>query len=118
MDQITLGQIGLTITFFAGIISAGGILYSWIKKRLDKLFEKQLEAFDLRIKTLEDRVEAVDMENCKNYLVSFLSDIDKGKHPDEIEMERFYEQYSHYESHGGNSYIKHKVEKLKKDGKL
>ena len=58
------------------------------------------------------------MQACKNYLVSFLSDVEKDELTDEIERERFWEQYQHYTEHGGNSYIKRKVEKLKSEGKL
>jgi len=118
MESITLGQLGTTIAFLAGIIAASGVIYSWLKKRLNALFAKQLEAFDMRMKALEGRIAVVDLESCKNYLVSFLSDVERGKRPDEIELERFCEQYQHYQNSGGNSYIKAKVEKLKKEGKL
>ena len=37
---------------------------------------------------------------------------------DEIERERFWEQYEHYVKCGGNSYIQRKVENLKQAGKL
>lgn len=58
------------------------------------------------------------MQACKNYLVSFLSDVEKNHPIDETERERFWEQYQHYTEHGGNSYIKRKVEHLQSEGKL
>ena len=58
------------------------------------------------------------MENCKNFLVSFLARCDRGEYIDEIEKERFWEQYEHYRELGGNAYIGNKVESLRKEGKL
>ena len=58
------------------------------------------------------------MENCKNYLVTFLAACERGQAHDEIELERFHEQLSHYQAIGGNSYIKDKVMKLQNAGKL
>jgi hypothetical protein len=51
-------------------------------------------------------------------LVRSLGDIDKGNPMDEIEKERLWEQYEHYQKIGGNSYIKRKIEQLQNDGKL
>ena len=118
MEQITIGQIGLFLTFVAGIITAFGVIYKWLKKFLDKLFAAQLKDIDERIKAVEKRVEAVDQEACKNYLVTLLSDVERGKTLDEIEKERFYEEYEHYIKHGGNSYIKSKVERMKNENKI
>lgn len=118
MDSITIGQIGLFLTFIAGLITAFATIYRWLKKWLDKLFAAQLKDIDDRIKSVEKRVDAVDQEACKNYLVTLLSDAERGKPLDEIEKERFYEQYEHYVKNGGNSYIKSKVERLKAENKI
>ena len=118
MENITLGQIALVAAFLVGLIGSCVTIYHYIKKALNKLFAEQLKAIDKRMDDLDNRVDAVDSNSCKNYLVTFLSDVEKGKAIDEIETERFYEQYEHYIKCGGNSYIKHKVEKLKADGKL
>lgn len=118
MENVTLGQIAALFSFLAGLIGACVTIYHYIKKALNDLFNKQLEAIDKRMDDLDKRVDAVDLNSCKNYLVAFLSDIEKGETIDEIEMERFCEQYEHYTKHGGNSYIKHKIEKLKSEGKL
>ncbi len=117
-EQITLGQIAAAFLFISGLIVACGTIYHFIKKALNKLFEGQIQEFDKRMNTLEKRIDRVDLESCKNYLVNFLSDVERGKELDEIELERFYEEYEHYIDAGGNSYIKHKVEKLKSEGKL
>ena len=117
-EQITLGQIAVALAFVAGLIAACGTIYHFIKKALNKLFEGQIKAFDDRMTALEKRVDRNNLESCKNYLVYFLSDVEHGKEVDEIELARFYEEYKFYIDAGGNSYIKHKVEKLEAEGKL
>jgi hypothetical protein len=58
------------------------------------------------------------MDNAKNYIVPFLARVERGEPVDNIEVERFHEEYKYYRDHDGNSYIKSRVEKLQKDGKL
>lgn len=111
MENVTLGQIAEVFAFFAALIASCGVIYHFIKKALNKLFAEQLEA-------INKRVDTIDLNACKNYLVMFLSNVERGEKIDEIELERFYEQYEYYTNHKGNSYIKHKVEKLKQEGKL
>ena len=67
---------------------------------------------------MRGEVKEVDMNACKNFLVRSLGDIEKGVPLDEIEKERLWEQYEHYQKIGGNSYIKRKVEHLQEQGKL
>ena len=58
------------------------------------------------------------MATSKNFLVAKIAEVDKGNKLDEIEKERFWEQYEHYSKIGGNSYIQRKVDELKESGKL
>lgn len=107
MEQITLGDIA---TWAAFIVALGGSVAAIIKG-VGKAVEKLLEP-------VKKQIRDVDLENCKNYLVTFLAAVERGQEHDEIELERFHEQLSHYQSIGGNSYIKAKVDKLMKEGKL
>ena len=107
MEQITLGQIASWAAF---VVALGGSVAAIIKG-VQKVVEKLLEP-------IQKRLDAVDLENCKNYLVTFLAGVERGQEHDEIELERFHEQLGHYQQIGGNSYIKSKVEKLQKEGKL
>lgn len=118
MSQITLEQVALAVTFLVGLITGIGQLNKHLKAWIAQSLKNQLDNITVEIKTLHDRIDEVDMETCKNYLVTFLSDVEKGHLIDEIERERFWEQYQHYVKHGGNSYVKHKVEKLQSEGKL
>ena len=125
MEQITLGQIGLAITFLVGLITGINYLIKQVKKWIEDLQDKiskslsdQFESFDKKIDDLKQQVDDIDMETTKNFLVSMLSDLEKGIVWDDIETERFWEQYEHYTAKGGNTYIKTRVDKLKEKGIL
>ena len=107
MEQITLGDIA---TWAAFVVALGGSVAAIIRG-VGKAVEKLLEP-------VKKQIRDVDLENCKNYLVTFLAAVERGQEHDEIELERFHEQLGHYQQIGGNSYIKSKVEKLQKEGKL
>ena len=106
-EEITLGQVGAFIVYLAGLAGAVTGIYQLIKKLMKALFKDQNAA-----------IESIDRENCKNYLVSFLARVERGDPYDEIELERFHEQYEHYRNIHGNSYISSKVTKLQNAGKL
>lgn len=118
MDKITLGQIAVVVASLAAFITGLGVLYGKLKTWLTKLFKEQLDPISKSIEKVEKRIDDVDLESTKNYLVSFLSKVEQGTNVDEIERERFWEMYNHYSKVGGNSYIKHKVEKLEAAKKL
>ena len=111
MESITLGQIGLAVTYLVGLIS--GIAY--LKKHLKDWIAGSLKE---ELDSLGNQIKEVDMNATKNFLVARLSDIEQDQPMNEIEAERFWEQYEHYHKIGGNSYIDQKVEKLKISGKL
>lgn len=100
MQNITLGDIA---TWAAFIVALGGSVAAIIKG-VQKVVEKLLLPLSL--------------DNAKNYLVPFLSKVERGEPVDEIELERFHEEFTFYTNHGGNSYIKSRVAKLQKEGKL
>ena len=100
MEQITLGDIASWAAF---IVALGGSVAAIIKG-VKKVMEKLLLPLSL--------------DNAKNYLVPFLSKVERGEPVDEIELERFHEEFTFYVDHGGNSYIKSRVSKLQKEGKL
>lgn len=118
MKDITLEQIGLAVAFLVALITGVLYLIKQLKTLMKQLLKEQLDSIDERLDDLKDRLDEVDMQSCKNYLVTYLSNVEQGKTIEEIERERFWEQYQHYTKTGGNSYIKHKVEKMVSEGKL
>lgn len=140
MENITLGQIAVAIAFIAALITGGIKIKDTVKKWIENLLKgkfDELEKADREniasinksigeIKTqvgdLKNDINRVDLENCKNYLVTFLAENeklgDRGEQKSEMELQRFWEEYEHYEQHGGNSYIHEKVQKQKSKGYL
>ena len=100
MENITLGDIESWLKFlvaFGGSISA---IIIGVKKVVAKL------------------LVPYGLDNAKNYIVPFIAKLERGEPISEIELERFHEEYGYYIDHGGNSYIKERVKKLEKEGKL
>ena len=111
IQNITLGEIAVALSFLVGFFGGIGYFYKNIKKWLEKIIGEQFAPFN-------EQIKQVDMESCKNYLVRCLGDFEHGNPLSDVEQERFWEEYQHYLRIGGNSYIERRVEKLKLDGKL
>ena len=107
MENITLGTIATYVAFLVALI--GGV--EFLLARFNKLFDNKL-------KPINGRLNDIELSSDKNFIVRFLADIEQGNAVDDVEKERFYEIYQRYIELGGNSYIKHKVDKLEKEGKL
>ena len=118
MEGITLGNIAVALALIAGIITSVSAIAKHFKKLIEKTLSSQFEDLKKGQKETLDKINEVDREACKNYLVVFLSGVEKGAAVDEIERERFYEEFAHYKKIGGNSYIARKVEPLHGEGKL
>lgn len=118
MGDMTINQLATDLTLIAGIIAALMSMYAIAKKWFTKVFAAQTKSILQRINDLENKIEQNGNEACKNYLVHYLSSVERGIIVDHVETERFYEEYDYYIKHGGNSYVKAKVDKLKKEGKL
>lgn len=118
MENITIGELSLGIAFLVSLISGGLFLHGQLKKYIGSQLKDEFQGINDRLDHIDGRLDVVDMEACKNYLVQFLSRVERDIAVDEIERERFYEQFAHYEKMGGNSYIKQKVNKLQAEGKL
>lgn len=104
MDNITISQIRDILKF---IVEFSGLLVT-IVVAIKKVLEKQL-------KSIYEKVDNLDLNNCKNFLVRFLSDIERAQRIDEVEFKRAHDVYDHYKDDlHGNSYIKDKREKLMK----
>lgn len=140
VEQISIGQIAVCVTFVLGFIGSIGklkkILSDWttkqvtpllngvkdsFKKDLDDVktsFNDDLASLRKEVNELKAQADRQDMENVKNYLVLFLADIDRGIKPNEIELARFNEEMKYYEKKGGNSYVHVTYDRLRTEGKL
>ena len=118
MEGWTLKEIAVGLALVVGIISSSAYLNKGLKTWIAHQLEITLKPFKDDLETVKDNITRVDMESCKNYLARCLADYERGKEISESEKERFWENYEHYLQNGGNSYIKHKVDKLIKEGRL
>lgn len=118
MEGITIEQIGAFVAFLAAFVGGVAYLRGELIKWLRDALKSEFEGIYKKIDETNAKIDRVDTESCKNYLVRCLTDYERNKEIPEIERERFWEQYEHYISTGHNSYIKRKVEQLKADGIL
>lgn len=118
MEDITIGQVGAALAFIVGFFGGVAYLKNVLKGILSSVVKQELEPMRKQMDEMQQKIDRVDMESCKNFLVRCLSELERGESISETERERFWEQYEHYIEKGHNSYIKSKVEQLRKQGKL
>ena len=118
MENLTFGDVSSALTLLACFIGSVTVLHKKLKKWLSDLLEDQFDVINKEIQSLQSRLDNVDMESCKNFLVRCIADFENGENISETELERFWEQYEYYSTHGGNTYIAKKVQKLEQDGKI
>ena len=118
MENITIGQIAVAVAFVVALIGGVSSLKKLITKGIEDALKEKFDGIEKSQKEILKRLDMVDLENCKNYLITFLSEVARGEMKDEIEIKRFWEELEHYYKIGGNSYIKTKVEQLRAVNKL
>lgn len=85
----------------ASFLTAIGIIIASLKKIINNT-----------ISPINETVKQIDKNQCQNYLVNFLANIENDVPMKEYQYERAWDIYDHYIKLGGNSYIKDKWEKL------
>lgn len=118
MESLTLEQLAAAITFIVGLISGVGFISAKTKTWIKQSMTEQFITIENRLNALDKRLDQVDLEACKNYLVQQMSSIERGNELDDFEKQRFYEEYEHYQKLGGNSYIRRKKEELEQSNRL
>ena len=127
MQGITLGQTGEFILWMVAIIGGLLVLYKYLKDAIKKILEKEFDSLKKDINDLKtqvtdsdaalgDKIDALEMQTCKNFIVRYLGDVERGAMIGEVEKERFAEEYDYYINHKGNSYIKSWYGRLKDKG--
>lgn len=118
MENITIGYIVGGVVLIAGFIAGVRELKKSVKDWITNLLKESFDSLNAKLTTMQEKIDDVDMSTCKNFLVARLAEIERGHQLDEIERERFWEQYEHYLKIGGNTYIQRKVEQFKAEGKI
>lgn len=119
VQNLTLLDISVIVLFIVGLIRGVQELKKSIKEFLQKLLKDQFKEVNNKLDGMQETITKLDTQECKNFLVRYLSDVERGDLIYESEQRRFWEEYDHYinDLHE-NSYIKEWVARLKKEGKL
>lgn len=119
MEQITIGQIFSIFAVLAGAIGSIGIVvgaivkfWKWVnKKEMNPILEeinKLSSKMDNNYKNLNEKIDQLEISQCKDAIIDFISDVKSGKNVSAKE-ERAYEAYDKYTNvYHQNSYI-HKL---------
>ena len=118
MDGWTIGAIVAGLGVILTLISSLKKMDEHLKSYVRSAMKEETEDIKRDLSGLKTQLNKVDLESCKNYLVTQISAIDRGEHMTDTQAERFWEQFEHYKQTGGNSYIKHKVETMQQEGKI
>lgn len=119
MDKISVVIISIA-TFLNALITIATFI-SKVKKpvdnAVDKKFTEALKPINDKLGIIDDRIDKLDKNQCKNYLTEFLEDIRNGIPKSDIQIQRATEVYDHYinDLHL-NTYIHDSWEKLMKGG--
>lgn len=111
MEAITVGEILKWIGIVAGAIGSIGVIMKTVSNWLNK-------SLGAAIKPLESKIDNIDMNVCKNYVIEYLGEEMRGVNHTDTETRLFWDNYDRYIARGGNSYVKETVERLKKEGKI
>jgi len=119
VKNLTLLDISVVVLFIVGLIRGVQELKKSIKEFLEKLLADQFKEVNDKLDGMQTTIIKLDTQECKNFLVRYLADVERGDYIYESEQQRFWEEYDHYiDDLHENSYIKEWVARLKKEGKL
>lgn len=113
MEQLTVGQLAAAITFIVALITGIKYLNKTIKEWINSALNDRFKTLEKKIDDHDNKLSKLDIDECKNYIILFISKVSNGETIEDIELQRFYDLYKHYLDKGENSYIKSKVEELK-----
>ena len=118
IENITLGMFSTGMIFLIGLGIGLKSIYSGFKQGVANLLDDKFNEINEKIDNLDNKLNEVELASCKNYIVPYLADMERGIIPDEIEQQRFWDAYDTYKERGGNSYIHDRVNKLAREGKI
>ena len=107
-------EIVLTI---AGFLNAISVIINCVinaKKPAEKAIQKKLSEI---LEPLDNNIKKIDKNECMNFLVNFLADVENGIEKDDVQTKRACEVYDHYvKDLHGNSYIHDKWTRVMIEG--
>lgn len=119
VKNLTLLDFSVIVLFIVGLIRGVQELKKSIKEFLQALLKDQFKEVNDKLDGMQSTIIKLDTQECKNFLVRYLADVERGDYIYESEQQRFWEEYDHYiDDLHENSYIKEWVARLKAEGKL
>lgn len=119
IESLTVGEILTGIGVLGALIAAAFGIYKYFKKAVEKVLEEQFKSIKERLDEIDKIIKEKDIDACKDFLVRFLSDIERGADISEMERQRFSERYNQYiNKYQQNGYIQDKANKLREKGLL
>lgn len=96
-------EIATIIISIATVLNAVLVIMNFVEKIkkpvdnvMDKKFQVALEPINDKLNTIDNRIDKIDKNECKNYLTEFLEDIKNGVPKSDIQIQRATEVYDHY----------------------
>lgn len=108
----------------AGFLNAISVIINCVinaKKPAEKAIQKKLseilEPLDNKMDDTNKYIKKIDKNECMNFLVNFLADVENGDEKDDVQTKRACEVYDHYvKDLQGNSYIHDKWTRVMIEG--
>ena len=117
MENITLGEVLIALTFVLALIGNVKNLIKEIKNPIDKKLEKVLEPVKKEIADFKEEYKKSELDSAETDLVNFMYFVEKNMASPE-QIQNGYKLFDKYSKLGGNSYVHSKWEKLRKEGKI
>ena len=114
----TIAEFDFVATLTGIIVSVsviGGIVIHFIKKTIQESMEENNKEVKEALEKTNDQLRITRINDCKNYLVAFLADVENGERLSVEEVERAYEVYAEYtdpDDLDQNHYVKDQWERL------
>lgn len=116
----TIAEFDFVATLLGIVVSVtviGGIIIHFIKKTIKESLEQNLKETNEILEETQENLKKTRINDCKNYLVAFLADVENGERMSVEEIERAYEVYEEYtdpDDLDQNHYVKDQWERLMK----
>lgn len=115
MESITLGQISTFLGFLVVLVGSILTLIKYAKKGLKSALNDEFEPIKKELSNLDTKITLNTLNQDKNFLTKCFDDLESGVSVSETTKERIFECMKDYKKNGGNSYIEHRFNSLKKN---
>lgn len=118
MEAWTLGAVAVGLAFITTLVATVKKIIKDMTDAISGVVKQEIKPLEAKIDVLTSKLDEVDINSSKNFLVARFGEIERGEVLDEITRQRVYEEYEHYIELGGNSYIHSRFDELKRKGCL